>query len=282
MATRRHPTGTVFLPAVAEGFAIRYHHSPDGGNGPLRGNRSQRRAAEMSMRTVRAIVGLATILLAGTGSGAAQDAPDSPPTLEDTGTFLIRHGSDTVATEEFSRTGIELQGKLLFKGHRFLSERYRAVVAPDATVPLVEVTVRNGPDSGTVQAKFSQRIRVVFRDDSVAIDDMGSRGLKTLVLGTERGAMPYINLSFALLEQAVQRARMLGQDGGEVPFFNLSGTDHQSGQTVRGKITFVGADSVAVGLGPIEFRLLVDGDGRLLGGGIPAQNLVIERTVKRT
>jgi hypothetical protein len=40
MATRRHPTGTVFLPVVAEGFAIRYHHSPDGGNGPLRGNRS--------------------------------------------------------------------------------------------------------------------------------------------------------------------------------------------------------------------------------------------------
>jgi hypothetical protein len=236
----------------------------------------------MSMRTVRTIVGAVTILLIGTGSGAAQDARNSPPALEDAGTFLIRHGSDTVATEEFSRTGIELQGKLLFKGHQFLSERYRAVVAPDATVPLVEVTVRNGPDSGTVQAKFSQRTRIVFRDDSVAIDDMGSRGLKTLVLGTERGAMPYINLSFALLEQAVQRARTLGQDGAEVPFFNLSGTDHQSGQTVRGKITFVGADSVAVGIGPIEFRLLVDRDGRLLGGGIPAQNLVIERTAKRT
>jgi hypothetical protein len=236
----------------------------------------------MSMRTVRTIVGAVTILLVGTGSGAAQDASGSPPTFDDAGTFLIRHGSDTVATEEFSRTGIELQGKLLFKSQKFLSERYRAVVAPDATVPLVEVTVRNGPDSGTVQAKFSQRTRIVFRNDSVAIDDMGSRGLKTLVLGTERGAMPYINLSFALLEQAVQRARTLGPDGAEVPFFNLSGTDHQSGQTVRGKITFVGADSVAVGIGPIEFRLLMDRDGRLLGGGIPAQNLVIERTAKRT
>jgi hypothetical protein len=37
MATRRHPTGTVFLPAVAEASAIRYHHSPGGGSGPLKG-----------------------------------------------------------------------------------------------------------------------------------------------------------------------------------------------------------------------------------------------------
>jgi hypothetical protein len=236
----------------------------------------------MSMRTVRTIVGVVAALLGGTGSAAAQDPPGSPTAFADSGTFLVRHGSDTVATEEFSRTGIELHGRLLFKAHKFLSERYRAVVAPDATVPLVEVTVRNGPDSGTTQAKFSQRTRVVFRDDSVAIDDMGSRGLKTLVLGTERGAMPYINLSFALLEQAVQRARALGRDSADVPFFNLSGTEHQSGQTIRGKITFVGADSVAVGIGPVEFRLLVDRDGRLLGGGIPAQNLVIERTATRS
>jgi hypothetical protein len=236
----------------------------------------------MSMPTVRTIGGVVATLLVGTGSAAAQDPPGSPTAFADSGTFLVRHGSDTVATEEFSRTGIELQGRLLFRAHKYLSERYRAVVAPDATVPLVEVTVRNGPDSGTTQAKFSQRTRVVFRDDSVAIDDMGSRGLKTLVLGTERGAMPYINLSFALLEQAVQRARALGREGAEVPFFNLSGTEHQSGQTIRGKITFVGADSVAVGIGPVEFRLLVDRDGRLLGGGIPAQNLVIERTGTRS
>jgi hypothetical protein len=237
---------------------------------------------EESMRTARSLVGLVTILLVGPRLSVAQDAAASLSTFADSGTFLVRHGSDTVATEEFSRTGIELQGRLLFKAHKFLSERYRAVVAPDATVPLVEVTVRNGPDSGSVQAKFSQRTRIVFREDSVAIDDIGSRGLKTLVLGTERGAMPYINLSFALLEQAVQRARALGQGGADVPFFNLSGTDHQSGQTVRGKIIFVGDDSVAVAIGPVEFRLLVDRDGRLLGGGIPAQNLVIERTGKRS
>lgn len=222
------------------------------------------------------------LLLAAPGTAAAQAAAAAPATgqVEDSGTFLVRHGADTVATEEFSRSGVALEGRLLFKTQKFLSERYRVIVAPDGTVPLVEVTVRNGPDSGTVQAKFTQRTRVVFRDDSVAVDDMSGRGLKTLVLGTERGAMPYINLSFALLEQAVRRARTLGASGAEVPFFNLSGTDQQSGQTIRGKVTPVGPDSLAVAIGSVEFRLRVDAEGRLLGGGIPAQQLSVERITR--
>jgi hypothetical protein len=220
-------------------------------------------------------------LLAGPGAAAAQSAPSAaaPGQPADSGRFLIRRGADTIATEEFSRSGVTLEGRLLFRAHKFLSERYHAVVAPDGTVPLVEVTVRNGPDSGKVQAKFTQRTRLVFRDDSVAVDDASGRGLRTLVLGTERGAMPYINLSFALLEQAVRRAHSLGGTA-EVPFFNLSGTDRQSGQTVRGKVTSVGNDSVTVAIGSVEFRLRVDPDGRLVGGGIPAQNLSIERITR--
>jgi hypothetical protein len=207
----------------------------------------------------------------------AQAQAAAPAQAADRGTFLIRHGADTVGSEEFSRIGPRLEGRLQFKAHRFLSERYHAVIAPDATLPLIEVTVRNGPDTGTVQAKFTQRTRVIFRDDSVAVDDAGSRGLKTLVLGSERGAMPYLNLSFALLEQAVRRARTLGASA-EVPLFNLSGSEKASGQTVRAKIARVGSDSVSVLIGSVDFRLLVDPEGRVLGGGIPAQNLFVERT----
>jgi hypothetical protein len=195
----------------------------------------------------------------------------------DSGKFIIRHGADTVGTEEFARTSQALEGRLLFRAYRFLTERYHAIIGPDGTLPLIEVTVRNGPDSGTVQAKFSQRTRIIFRDDSVAVDDATGRGLKTLVLGTERGAMPYINLSFALLEQAVRRAQTLGTAGAEVPFFNLSGSDKASGRTVRGKIARIGDDSVSVSIGNVDFRLQVDSEGRVLGGGIPAQNLHVER-----
>jgi hypothetical protein len=281
MAVAADGCGTDRSQSVAEDLAIRYHHSPPAGIEPAVRDWDIIMGSAR-MRVVKSVVGGFAILAVGAASMAAQTTAGGAAVFADSGTFLVRRGADTIATEEFSRRGVELQGRLLFKAHKFLSERYRAVVAPDATVPLVEVTVRNGPDSGTVQAKFSQRTRIVFRDDSVAIDDMGSRGLKTLVLGTERGAMPYLNLSFALLEQAVQRARTLGRTGAEVPFFNLSGTDRQSGQTVWGKITFLGSDSVAVGIGTVEFRLLVDPEGRLLGGGIPAQNLIVERTARRS
>jgi hypothetical protein len=259
---------------VAEEPATGYHHSP-----ARWWTGYQSTATETSMRASLILC----FLLSAPGALRAQASATSAatPLANESGTFVIRRGTDTVATEEFSRSGVALDGRLLFKAHKFLSERYHLVVAPDGTVPLVEVTVRNGPDSGTVQAKFTQRTRLVFRDDSVAVDDMGGRGLKTLVLGTERGAMPYINLSFALMEQALRRARTLGASGTELPFFNLSGTDRQSGQTVRGKVTPVGTDSVAVGIGSVEFRFRVDNEGRLLGGGIPAQNLQVERVMSR-
>jgi hypothetical protein len=54
--------------------------------------------------------------------------------------------------------------------------------------------------------------------------------------------------------------------------FNLGG-----GQTVDGKISALGADSLALAIGTVEFHLRVDGSGRVLGGRIPAQNVVVDR-----
>jgi hypothetical protein len=269
--------GTLPAQTVAEEPATGYHDSPADTERRTR-NPITSPATEPTMRA--SLIFCLVLFAPSVARAQASASAAAAAQRGDSGTFLIRRGADTVATEEFTRSGVALDGRLLFKAHKHLSERYHAIVAPDGTLPLVEVTVRNGPDSGSVQAKFTQRTRVVFRDDSVAVDDAGGRGLKTLVLGTERGAMPYINLSFALLEQAVRRARMFGAGGAEVPFFNLSGTGRQSGQTVRGKVTPVGNDSVAVAIGAVEFRLSVDSEGRLLGGGIPAQQLTVERVAR--
>ena len=51
-----------------------------------------------------------------------------------------------------------------------------------------------------------QRARVIFKEDSAAVDAVGGEGLQTRLFATMRGAVPYLNLSFALLEQAVRRA----------------------------------------------------------------------------
>jgi len=74
------------------------------------------------------------------------------------------------------------------------------------------------------------------------------------------------------LEQAVRRSRATVPVRTQVPFFNLGG-----GQTVEAKVTKLGADSLSMAIGSVEFHLRVDAAGRVLGGTIPAQQLVAER-----
>jgi hypothetical protein len=189
----------------------------------------------------------------------------------DGGTFILLRGRDTVAVEEFSRESTKLVGTLVLHNPKKTSERYSAVIAPDATLPLIEVTTREGVDSGPRKAKIVQRARVIFKEDSVAVDEMGSAGLMTRVFGTEAGAVPYLNLSFALLEQAVRRARATPGKSG-VSFFNLGG-----GQTLSATLTPLGADSLKLDIGNVRFDLRVDPAGRLLGGRIPVQGVVAYR-----
>jgi hypothetical protein len=193
-------------------------------------------------------------------------------TVADSGVFVVRHGADTIATEHFSRKDTNLEGVLAIHNSRNTSQRYTAVVAPDATVPLIDVAVREDSDSGRVKQKLVQRARVIFREDSAAVDAVISQNIETRVFGTERGAIPYLNMSFALLEQAVRRIRSPGAPADAVPFFNLGG-----GQTLSAKVKPVGKDSLALDIGNVEFRLRVDQQGRVLGGTIPSQNVLVDR-----
>jgi hypothetical protein len=210
------------------------------------------------------LLALATVLPSG-GALAAQT---------DSGTFVIRRAGDTVATEQFARTATTLHGTITLRNAKRTSQAYEALLAPDASVPLIQVTVREDLDSGRVKGKVVQRARVIFKEDSAAVDDVTGNGLQTRVFGTERGAVPYLNLSFALLEQAIRRARAAAPPSMQVPFFNLGG-----GQTVDAKVSALGADSLALAIGGVEFHLKVDPSGRLLGGSIPAQQVMAERAV---
>ena len=188
----------------------------------------------------------------------------------DSGSFLVLRGRDTVATERFIRTPTELEGTLSIRNDKRTSERYAAVLAPDATVPLIEVTVQEGADSGTSRPRIVQRARVIFKEDSVAVDEIGRSGLVTRVMGTESGAIPYLNLSFALIEQAVRRARAANH-GSTVPFFNLGG-----GQTLVARLSSMSSDSVRMDIGDTRYDLRFNGE-RLLSARIPQQNVVADR-----
>jgi len=212
---------------------------------------------------MKTLILLAVIALISTGDLSAQAAADS-------GTFLVLRGRDTVATERFVRTPTKLEGTLSIRNDKRTSERYAAVLAPDGSVPLIEVTVQEGADSGTSRPRIVQRARVIFKEDSAAVDEIGRSGLVTRVMGTESGAIPYLNLSFALIEQAVRRARAANH-GSSVPFFDLGG-----GQTLVAKLSSISSDSVRMDIGDTRYDLRLSGE-RLLGARIPLQNVVVDR-----
>jgi len=183
--------------------------------------------------------------------------------------FVVLHNSDTVAVESVSRTPTEVTGTIRFpvKGERMT---YHLVIAPDETTPLVEVSAWRLSDPESRPAR--QQTRIIFKADSVAIDDITSNGMTTLVYPTMEGAVPYLNLSFGFLEQATMRAAHLARDTTTVPFFSLAG-----GQTAFGTVQRIGADSASVTLGQVQFRLQVGPEGQIQGGGIPAQQITVSR-----
>ena len=198
--------------------------------------------------------------------------PAAAQTVADSGTFVVRHSGDTVATETFSRQETTIHGILSLNNSKHTFQRYTVVLAPDASVPMIDVSVREDADSGRVKAKLVSRARVIFKEDSAAVDAIMGQSIETRVFGTQAGAIPYLNMSFALLEQAVRRSRASGATPGRVPFFNFGG-----GQTVSATLEPVGLDSMALAIGEVEFRLKVDPQGRVLGGAIPKQDVVVDR-----
>jgi hypothetical protein len=46
---------------------------------------------------------------------------------------------------------------------------------------------------------------------------------------------------------------------------------------VSAKVQPVGKDSVAIDIGNVDFRLKVDEKGRVLGGTIPSQDVLVDR-----
>ena len=115
----------------------------------------------VSMRSVKTPACVLALVL-----GSA--LPAAGQTVADSGTFIVRHSGDTVATETFSRQETAIQGTLSLNNSNHTFHRYTAVLAPDASVPMIDVSVREDADSGRVKAKL------VKVGDLWKIDEFGS------------------------------------------------------------------------------------------------------------
>lgn len=194
-------------------------------------------------------------------------AATAPLTAQDAGGFAILNAGDTVAVEQFERVDVQLAGNLIrVAGASRERIRYKATLIEDESAPLVEFSVWREDDPPSSPAR--QNARVIFKDDSVAVDDASRSAALTRLFATQRGAIPYLNLSLAFLELATRRFAASGADSLTVPFFNLGG-----GQTVPGTVRRLGADAASLQLAGVEFRLTLDRAGRIQSGTVPSQGL---------
>ena len=219
----------------------------------------------------RMIVGLMAGLVAASPL-AAQAAAGTPA---DSAGFVVMKNTDTVAIERFERTDVTWKGTLALANKKDVADSWSIVTAPDGTVPLIEVMESQKPPDPRMKARVISRARIIVKGDSVSVDQMTPNGLVTRLFQSEEGVVPYLNLSFGMLEVGLRQAQVAAQKdslGLKVYFFNLGG-----GQTVRGTLVQNSDGKAVLNIGEVQFDLVIAPDGRLLSAAIPAQGLRVER-----
>ncbi len=183
-------------------------------------------------------------------------------------TFHMVIGRDTLTSEVVERSGDFLHIDMVDKttGAHVVTSMS---LGPDGSVPAMHNSFYrlNQPSPEPLQAAD-----FTFARDSVTVVISGNVS-RTEHLATQRGAVPYINPSFATMEQALFRARAMGGTLDTVPLFMVAG-----GQTIPATVSWQGADSAVVTIGGSAIHAAVGKDGSLLGATIPVQHVTVIRS----
>jgi len=175
-----------------------------------------------------------------------------------TGQFVVRLGTDTIAIEQYTRTPDRLQGEQVVRSPRTVHRLYSATFGPGGAIARFELVTHNvsgapGPAETKAVAEFtgdSAVVTVPRRDSTV-----------TLRVRAGPGAVPFIGQGFGLIEEVVRRAKASGSARYTTTMLPLGDTE-----PLEVTVTPRGPDSLTLVLGAIgPLRARVDAQGTLLG-----------------
>jgi hypothetical protein len=198
-------------------------------------------------------------LAAGLTAGCASEEADS-------GAFIVRLGTDTVAVERYVRTPERFEGTAVTRSPRAMVRETVVSFAADGAVSRYESTLHDA--SAATDAPPQQATVIAFGPDSSVIETTQDGETETQTLPTMSPMIPSSFSHFALEELVVEQARRAGVETVYRP------GDPPSPVVVRR----VGPDSVILeteNLG--TWRAQVDGADRILGMHAGALNRTIER-----
>jgi dienelactone hydrolase len=184
------------------------------------------------------------------GSAAAQQPERS--------TFYLIVGNDTLTMERSERSATDLRIELVDrKTHSRVDISGR--LTPAALMESAGITIYVNPADTTPALRATLR----FAGDSIGID-RGS-GMNWIRVGA--GALPSMNVSAALLEQSLLRARAIGGDTVTIPLLFLPNGPGTPVTIIRRSAT-----TATLTIGGVAIEATLSADGRLAGAAIPSQN----------
>lgn len=181
--------------------------------------------------------------------------------MQDSGSFVVRIGTDTLSLEQYTRTATQLRGEFVIRSPRSVHRIYTADLNPDGSIRRLEVITHNiGGGPGPMEIRMSAE----FTGDTAVITSPRGDSSITQKVAVPRGTYPFALHVYGLLEQIARHARRSGQDS--VPLTALASSDRTSGGHIRKRggdtLTLMFTQGQLAGLGPFTFRL--DQQGRLV------------------
>jgi hypothetical protein len=139
----------------------------------------------------------------------------APPLVsqQESATFVVRLGNDTIAVEHYTRTSNRIEGEVFSRVPTTSRLAYTATLHGDYQISSFTLTRYLAPASDSV----IQRISMEFGADSVITTTVAAGRTQRRAVAASPAALPYVGNSFAMHELAAQRAQHQRRDSLAVP-----------------------------------------------------------------
>jgi hypothetical protein len=151
---------------------------------------------------------VAVALLAAIAPLACRPSTTPSPAAAQSGAYVIRLGNDTIAVEQYTRTGNRIEGTLVQRSPRAMVTRYVVMLNANGTPASLEQSTRL-PD-GSLPVNAPQKLTATFTSDSV-VSQIHRDSVVTIRLAA-RGAYPAILNAFSLYALPSAALRASGRD----------------------------------------------------------------------
>lgn len=174
--------------------------------------------------------------------------------------YVVRLGNDTLAVEQFTRTGNEVRGEQVVRGLTTARRSYTIALNDDGSVRRFEMVTQ---DLGAGPRAARTRATIETTGDTAVVNVPRGDSIVTARVGGARTAVPWVMHTYALVELLARQAQARPEDSVGLAAVSLGGRE-----LVPVSITRAGERIFRMMIGPIgPWTVRLDTAGQLAGLG---------------